>query len=195
MIGSFTGDWIVYNAPHTMYYFLKILGPFTGTGLLVAIGLGYMVEGQKWFGEHLLFGLFASLASILTLVMFLFYFIATGSTVKEAAIKKVIDIKLYRQSRKFKGKLFPWISITILILMVSPIMGAAYDAGKTPIWIHEAISIVACGLYLLTLIKVGAKIPENQGIYVEAVMELDKEEREQTKINPGNPSDDQTTQT
>ncbi len=166
----------MYNAPHVMYYFLKILGPFTGGALLVAVGLGYMVEGQKWFGEHLLFGLFASLAAILTLVMFLFYFIATGSTVKEAAQKKLIDIELYRRSRKFKGKLFPWLSVAILILMVSPIMGAAYDAGKTPIWIHEAISIVACALYLLTLFKVGAKIPENQEIYVEAVMALDKME-------------------
>lgn len=106
---------------------------------MLTIAFGYMGGSDiAFFQVHILIGLLSSLSSILCLVIVMFYLISTGVAVKNAAIDKLVEAEDYYRTRKFKKVLFPWIMLSIASLLAAPILGAGYDTGKSPLWLHNA---------------------------------------------------------
>jgi len=99
----------------------------------------------------------------------MFYFIGTGSMVKEAALKKVVEPEDYHATRKFKGKLFPLTCGGILFLMAIPVLGAGYDAGKMPLIYHSLGAWLTLAVYYFVLTKIRELLIDNEVIVSRAV--------------------------
>lgn len=155
-----------------MVTFLHSLALLFGAGLGLAIILGYLVGWQVEITSHVLTGIIAALGGILVFSLDMFYLIATGSHVKNAAIRKLVPAEDYYRTRRFKGVLFPLFLLLMTLLIVTPVFGAAYDAGKMVLLYHVIGAWVTLALYLFILIKTGKVLKENYVIFnrtVEAV--------------------------
>jgi hypothetical protein len=175
-----------------LYYFLVV----SMVLVLTAIGLGYGATATPdLFPPHVLAGIFSSLLAILGLVIVMFYFIFTGKVVKDAAIDKLVDAEDYYRTRKMKGSLFPWIMITVISFLAAPILGAAYDTGKSPLWVHHAAAWEALIMLVITTRFSRNLLYENKDIIKRAIQavndDVDKRRMEKGKDEE---STDQTTQ-
>ncbi len=122
-----------------MARFLYLYGVFNAVSIFAALALGYLRgAGEAFYQAHVLAGLLSTLSAILGLVIVMFYLIYTGAAVKKAAKDKLVDAELYYETRRYKTTLFPWIMVSILSLLAAPNLGAAYDTGKAPLWLHHA---------------------------------------------------------
>jgi len=138
--------------------------------ILVALALGYIsIAIPGFFPVHALIGVLSSLSSVLSLTILMFYFISTGSIVKNAAIDKLVDAEDYYRTKKFKASLFPWIMVSIVSFLSAPVLGAAYDTGKAPLWLHHM-----AGWEALIVLGVTARLSkkllyENKDIIARAI--------------------------
>jgi hypothetical protein len=121
--------------------FLNLLGLAGALGVTGALVSGYLIRsGLAGSSTHIGWGLVTPIAPMLAFSITLFYFIATGQAVREAAQKGLATPEDYDSTRRFKSKLFPWIVGAMIALMAAPLSGAAFDTGKIPRYAHAAIA-------------------------------------------------------
>lgn len=173
-----------------MARFLYLYLVFSLVFIMAALGLGYAADAMPGlFPAHLLAGVLSSLSAILSLVIVMFYFIFTGSVVKNAAVEKLVDAEDYYRTRKFKVFLFPLIMITVLSFLAAPILGAAYDTGKTPLWVHHLAAWEALVMLAVTTRLSKKMLFENKDIIARAIEALNdnvdkrRQERQDSKTH------------
>ncbi|HEB72896.1 MAG TPA: hypothetical protein ENI77_09780 [Nitrospirae bacterium] len=153
-----------------MAKFLYLYLVFNLAFILAALGLGYITGAiPGFFPAHALVGVLSSLSSVLSLTILMFYFISTGSIVKNAAVDKLVDAEDYYRTKKFKASLFPWIMVSIVSFLAVPILGAAYDTGKAPLWLHHMAgweALIALGVTARLSKKL---LDENSDIIARAI--------------------------
>ncbi len=144
-----------------------------GIALLVALLtgalFGYMVVDDATLVRHVALGLVAALGSILNLSLVMFYFIATGKAVREAAEKGLMPVKDYRITRKFKGKLFPLVMAAVVMFMITPVLGAGYHAGRMELTWHMTLAWSAIVFYAFLLFFVRKLLLKNLSIFEQTV--------------------------
>jgi H+/gluconate symporter-like permease len=154
-----------------MVTFLNWFGRLCAAAVGLAILLGYLSSLMSFdLTYHVLVGLVAALASILSLSLVMFYFIATGKHIKEAATQNLVDAEDYYRTRRFKAILFPLVMVAIALLIVAPVLGAAYDAKKLELFYHSLASWATFGLLVFAVIKIKAMLVENK-IYFDKTVE------------------------
>ena len=72
----------------------------------------------------------------------MFYFIATGKQVKEMIINNGCDKALYKPVIKMKMKLFPHVTMNMIVIGAVFIIGGAVDKASMPAWIHGTLFLV-----------------------------------------------------
>ena len=134
--------------------FLNIYGICCAVATSAALVLGYLVHyGLAKIETHVVVGVLAPLASILGLCILMFYFIATGTAVRDVAKAGLIAVEKYAETRMFKSRLFPLIMVAIVFLMLTPITGAAFGANKLPLFVHTLAGWGAVAVYIFTVVK------------------------------------------
>lgn len=156
-----------------MTLLLKLFGVPSAAAILTAIGSGYLINGIGHLERHVLIGLIATLVALFWLVVTMFYFIATGSQIRQAAQEGLLKVDLYKRTREFKKMLFPWIMTSIVLLIITPIAGAATDAGKAPALYHHILAWAALSFYLMTIKKTFGLARENRAIFTKALIASD----------------------
>ncbi|MBI5816466.1 MAG: hypothetical protein HZB29_12745 [Nitrospinae bacterium] len=155
--------------------FLNIFGLLCAAAMAAALALGYMASmGIVSISSHMVAGVVTPLAAILGLSILMFYFIATGSALKDIAKRNLIDHALYYETRTFKKILFPWIMGAIALLMATPVLGAAFDAKKMPLIVHTLSGWGALLVYWLTVVRGMRFLKRNMDILNEASAASDK---------------------
>ncbi|MGK7346633.1 MAG: hypothetical protein ACNS63_12580 [Candidatus Nitrospinota bacterium M3_3B_026] len=153
-----------------MIWILNFLGFLSCGGALLAFAMGYAASGGLMGrGAHMAAGLVSALVVILWLSTAMFYFIGTGSAAKDAARRGLLDFELYSMTKAFKKSLFPPLMLVIALFIVMPVLGAAYDARKAPLWFHTAFawaSIAACPAISLRMRRL---LRENAPIFAKTV--------------------------
>lgn len=137
--------------------------------LLVGAMFGYMVVDDATLVRHVALGLVAALGSILNLSLVMFYFIATGKAVREAAEKGLMPVDDYKVTRKFKGKLFPLVMAAVIMFMVTPVLGAGYHAGRMEITWHMALAWTAIVFYAFLLFFMRKLLLKNLLIFEQTI--------------------------
>src|SRR5713101_3796036 len=90
--------------------------------LLVLMGLG-VAWNRVTVPSHVTWAIPITLLTIFTHAIIMFYFIGTGSRIKEVVKEFKLDPMLYRRTLSFKARLFPLSSMTMLVVMAAYIIG------------------------------------------------------------------------
>ncbi|MBF0292691.1 MAG: hypothetical protein HQK86_11110 [Nitrospinae bacterium] len=148
-----------------MRAFLNLLGLAGAMGVTTALVLGYLTGfGFIELTTHIGVGLLSPAAPMLAFSITLFYFIATGKAIGEAAQKGHATEDDVAATRGFKAKLFPWLLAAMIALMAAPLSGAAFDTGKLPRYAHSIIAWASLAVLWLAWWKASAMLRENSAI-------------------------------
>jgi hypothetical protein len=143
----------------------RILG-FLFLASLVLLGLvtyqGYRISGGGTDATtHIRVALFAIVVVLFTQTMTLFYFVGTGARIKKVARRYALDPMLPERTKRFKARLFPWLTFTPLVTMVAFIIGGGAHTRVIPGWVHGGLALVALGMNLVTAILAILCIADN----------------------------------
>ncbi len=123
---------------------------------------GYRTSaGELNAGGHIRFALFSIVVILFTHTMTLFYFVGTGSRIKKVVHQYGLSVDLFQRTLRFKARLFPWLTFTPLVTMVTFIIGGGAHTRVLPGWVHGILALVALGMNIVTGIVALQCIAEN----------------------------------
>ena len=126
-----------------MAQFLLITTLLSIAGLIATSVVGF-TAAPGHYAKHIFFALATVVLGLFSQSMTMFFFIGTGKEIKEAAKE---DADVVRRTRAFKAKVFPTATYAMLVLMVTFILGGGVASGKTPRWLHLALSAATLVMY------------------------------------------------
>jgi hypothetical protein len=138
----------VIDRVRVMWFFMIICYLFTGASFVLLLGTGMHGLLQSRFAileglSHLNMALIAIIIYLFTEVLIMFFFIGTGSSVKDFVRQHHLDSGLYDRVKAIKHVLFPGTMMSITLFSVAFIVGGAVDRSGLPSWIHGLLFVVA----------------------------------------------------
>ena len=143
---------------------LVILTLLSGLLFPVGVAMGWSVsQGWVTVPTHVAWAIPITLLSIFTHSIIMFYFIGTGSRIKEVVKEFKLDVGLYRRTLAFKARVFPLSMLTMTVIMVAYIIGGGAHTHFrwTPGWLHGLLALAAALLNLILALREVACISEN----------------------------------
>ncbi len=119
--------------------------------------------------NHVEFALFSMMIFIITETLVMYFFIATGKSIKEAIKKNLGSKKIWEKERGLKMKLFPQIMLTILLFSVIFIYGGVADNKLPTAYLHGYLFPIAM-IHHIWILKVKNDSFKDQ---IELIRELD----------------------
>jgi hypothetical protein len=111
---------------------------------IIATGILGFTAAPGHVATHIFCALATAIVGLFSQSMTMFFFIGTGKEIKEAANN---DAEIVQRTKAFKAKVFPTATYSMLVLMVTFIMGGGVASGKTPHWLHLALFIASAAMY------------------------------------------------
>lgn len=115
----------------------------TIAGLIVTIFMGFRASPAH-VATHMLTALVTVIIGLFSQAMTMFFFIGTGKELKEASDQ---DAEVVQRTKAFKSRVFPTAMWAIAAIMVTFITGGGVGLGKTPLWLHNALSALTVVMY------------------------------------------------
>jgi hypothetical protein len=122
--------------------------------LLTAVGIGLLgLLATVFFGlrgtdvsQHISYGLFSTLITLLAHSMMMFYLIGKGKAVKDAMIEANITGDYYGRIAAIRKPVFSMGTFAMGATIVAAILGASVDTGMLPPVVHGMIAYgaIAC---------------------------------------------------
>lgn len=122
---------------------LLITTLFSVAGLVATSIMGFLATPVHT-AQHIFFALGTVVLGLFSQSMTMFFFIGTGKEIKDAAAG---DAAVVQKTKAFKARVFPAAFYAMLMLMVTFIMGGGVASGKTPRWLHLALSAATVVMY------------------------------------------------
>jgi hypothetical protein len=130
-----------------MAQFLLITTLLTIAGLIATGIMGFMAApGHN--AQHILFAIATVVIGLFSQSMTLFFFIGTGKQLKDKTVGLESESDVKRATRALTMKVSPIATYACLILMTTFIMGGGVSTGKTPKWLHNALSAASLLIFL-----------------------------------------------
>jgi len=126
-----------------MAQFLLITTLLSIAGIIATTVVGFTATPGH-VAQHIFFALGTVVAGLFSQSMTMFFFIGTGKEIKDAAKQ---DAEVVQRTKVFKARVFPAAFYAMLVLMVTFIMGGGVASGKTPVWLHLALSAATIFMY------------------------------------------------
>ena len=118
--------------------------------------------------NHVEFALFSMMIFIITETLVMYFFIATGKSIKEAIEKNLGSKKIWEKERVLKMKLFPQIMLTLLLFSVIFIYGGVADNKLPTAYLHGYLFPIAM-IHHIWILKVKNESFKDQ---IELIREL-----------------------
>jgi len=103
-----------------------------------------------WYGftgadlsRHVLFGIFATMMTLLTHSMLMFYLIGKGKAVREAAAEGGLSGEFFRRIAVARRPVFSVATLAMSLTIVAALVGASVDTGVLPPPVHALLAYVA----------------------------------------------------
>ena len=142
--------------------------------LLATFVMGYGVHYGLWsleIGTHVKMGLVTTILTMLTHTTTMFYFLGTGSAIKEEVREQNLDPEYLLRARAFKGSFFYAIFFGMLLIMATAMLGGGahadllrpvQEAGQSFLgWGHELLALVSLAVNLYALVITPVYISRN----------------------------------
>ena len=123
----------------TMAQALLISTLLTIAGLIATIIVGFQATPAH-AANHIITAIVTVVIGLFSQSMTMFFFIGTGKELKE---KSAGDADVVQRTRSFKSRVFPAALWALAAIMVTFIMGGGVGSGKTPLWLHDALTVVS----------------------------------------------------
>ena len=130
-----------------MAQFLLITTLLTIAGL-IATGIMGFIAAPGHNAQHILFAIATVVIGLFSQSMTLFFFIGTGKQLKDRTVGLDSENDVKRATRALTMKVSPIATYACLILMTTFIMGGGVSSGKTPKWLHNALSAASLLIFL-----------------------------------------------
>ena len=115
----------------------------TIAGLIITIVLGFQATPARQ-ADHMIAAIATVVVGLFSQSMTMFFFIGTGKELKDASDQ---DAQVVERTKAFKNRVFPAALWAMAAIMVTFIMGGGVGQGRTPIWLHDALSALSVFLY------------------------------------------------
>jgi hypothetical protein len=115
----------------------------TIAGLIATILMGLRATPAH-VGDHIIVALVTVVVGLFSQSMTMFFFIGTGKELKDASKQ---DSGVVQQTKAFKSRVFPAAMWAMATIMVTFITGGGVGMGKTPLWLHDALSALSIFMY------------------------------------------------
>ena len=130
----------------------------------VVVAMGWAASsGWMSIPSHVSWSIPITLLSIFTHAIIMFYFIGTGSRIKEVVKEFKLDTALYRRTLEFKARVFPMSMLTMGLVMAAYIIGGGAHTHFrwTPAWLHGLLSLAAAVFNILVALREVVCISDN----------------------------------
>jgi hypothetical protein len=109
-------------------------------GLLVTAWYGVTGAGLS---RHIQYGIFATMLTLLTHSMLMFYLIGKGKAVREAAAEGGLSGEFARRVADVRRPVFSLATLAMTLTIVTALLGASVDTGMLPRPVHGLFAYVA----------------------------------------------------
>lgn len=131
-----------------MAQFLLITTLMTIAGLFVTIVGGFQAASEAEIARHILFALATMLIGLFSQSMTMFFFIGTGKEIKQKAKARPEEAEVVAATRDFKARVFPAAFYSMIVLMITFIIGGGVHTGSLPGWVHAALAFLSVAMYV-----------------------------------------------
>ena len=121
--------------------------------LLMLNGLQGYLDFKIYNASHIQFAFISTIFYMFSESWIMFYFIGSGKTIKETILTYSLDKKIYGKVLESKKKLFPHITLNILIVGAVFVIGGGVHTKTISISMHGTLFIISM-LHFLYLIKI-----------------------------------------
>jgi len=145
---------------------LALVGTLT---LLASIVGGYRVPGVPLaMRSHFLLSLLSTLVLVMAHSFIMFFLIATGVEMKDLEKEKGWGDSFRRRTVALKGKVFPVMTLALLLVIANFILGAAAHTRAIPALVHEGLAWLTFAVCLYALGREWDVLGENNRLIEEA---------------------------
>lgn len=162
-----------------------------GTLLLVSFGLGFAANGGargpgSWYTVHFLFGLLATMTTLLVHSIAFTYFLGTGRWVKEVVTVYKLPAWVHAQAVRNKRRAFPFAVLGMFMVGGTAWLGAGAERLGWPTALHLGMAAVALGFTLGAFAVEYAAIVAQARLILEVKDQADRlREAQQTQAAAG----------
>lgn len=135
------------------------------------------ILGTQFLSTHIILGLLGSLLALFSVVITMFYFIGTGSAVKEGVQDYELDQRYYQMTLKYKKKFFPVMTLSLIVYIALPAVGAAVTVDYLGPGLHRMVAYLTFVTHAYITYKGWEFIFENDRV-VATVDRLIRESKE-----------------
>lgn len=137
----------------------------TGTLLTAAVAQGF--TGISVLGAgHPAFGFFTTIVFLLTQTAVIFFFVATGVSVRDFVRERGLAPDLITRSRRAHGPVSGQTTLSLLLVIGAAVSGGAFAAAAIPRWLHLAAVAVTYAHFLMLVVMQHRAFRTQTGIIV-----------------------------
>jgi hypothetical protein len=129
-----------------MAQFLLITTLLTIAGLIATMIVGFLASPIH-AAQHILFALTTVVIGLFSQSMTMFFFIGTGKQMKDKTRGGPAEAAVKAETRTLTMRVSPIATYAMAVLMVTFIMGGGVGSGKTPRWLHNALSAASLAIF------------------------------------------------
>ena len=129
-----------------MGQFLLITTLLTIAGLIATSIAGLMATPAR-VADHIFFALVTVVLGLFSQSMTLFFFIGTGKQLKDKVKDTVHEADVRKATRALTMKVSPAATYAMFVLMITFITGGGVGSGRTPRWLHDALTLATIVMY------------------------------------------------
>jgi len=145
---------------------LAVVGTLTLAGTII---VGYQVPGHAtWMKFHFLAALGTTTLLVMAHSFIMFFLIATGVELKEMEKARGWGDSFRRRTVAFKSRVFPAMTVALLLVMANFILGAATHTRTLPAWAHEGLAWGTLVVCVVTLRREYLVLGDNNRLIDEA---------------------------
>ena len=158
-----------------MWLFMIICYTMMVSNFLIILVTGLMgyFKFTVWGVTHAPFAIFAIIVFIFTETLVMFFFIATGKSIKQMISHDHRFIEYWEQTISVKKQVFPQIILTITLIGVVFIYGGVIDNNLASSWLHGPLFILAFLQHTWSLVIKNRSFREQVNIAAEISKKLE----------------------
>ena len=160
-----------------IFYILMALSFFT----IFINGFQWIFRFNIYNANYISFSFISTILYMFTQSAIMFYFIGAGKKIKEIILENNLDKKIYQKVIDIKNKLFPPLTLNILIVGTAFVLGGGVQTKALSKYWHYFMFYLGLIHYLKVILIQHKSLIENANILSEVGLELDKSKNNKGK--------------
>jgi hypothetical protein len=137
-------------------------------GLFGTVVAGHTIDPGPAVRAHFLAALSSTFLLVMAHSFVMFFLIATGVELKDMEKEKGWGDSFRRRTIALKSRVFPVVTVALLLVIANFILGAAAHTRAMPAWLHGGIAWATLAVCLVALYREYQVLGDNNRLIAEA---------------------------